>query len=173
MRLTPILLRALAVATLGGAMMPLRAQPPCQLCTPGSSEASAPARAVSIEITQDLDFGRAALNAGDAGTIAVDARTGQRRPAGLVDLGGSSFRGSAVIHGDPFRRVRVDLSDGGTMRAAQGATGELVDLRTDAPPVVTLDARGEYVLGFGGRFALRDGESGDFRGRISITADYE
>lgn len=167
------MMRALIVFLLGGATGPLRAQPPCQLCATLSSEASPPARAVSIEITQDLDFGRAALGANEAGTIAVDARTGQRLPAGLVDLGGSSFRGSAIIHGDPFRRVRVDLSDSGTMRAAQGATGELIDLRTDAPPVVTLDARGQFVLGFGGRFALRNGDGGDFRGRISITADYE
>ena len=176
MRRAFALLAILAPVAGFGLAGPVQAQAVCQLCTPeeGPARAAPPARPVKIDIDTELNFGLAAHDASGSGSIRIDPATGQRSTqGGLVALGGSGFRGSARITGQPFSRVRIDFPRTTRMHAPQGGSAEIVDLVASIPTVATLDATGQLSFSFSGRFAVSGGAEGDFRGRIAIVADYE
>ena len=61
----------------------------------------------------------------------------------------------------------------GATSAADGSTAELEKLETNLPALARLDQAGRLVFAFGGKLRVRGDASGQFRGRIAITADYE
>lgn len=145
----------------------------CRLCSPSeATQTSESARPLNIDIEASLDLGRAAGN-GRGGTITVDERTGQRTVAGLADLGGMAIKGTVRLTGQPFRHVRVSLPTSVRLVAPDGSSAEAIDLRTNLSPDPALDANGELRFHFGGRLVVSGGNSGEFRGRIPITADYQ
>jgi hypothetical protein len=151
-----------------------RAEAQCRLCAPSTStELSTPSRALTIEIETALDFSRAAQTSAGSGSIAVDERSGARMVNGLVDLGGMAVKGSVRLAGEPFRHVRVSFPAGVRLTAPDGAGADVVDLKTDLSPDPALDANGMLKFSFGGRLIVSGHLSGDLRGRIAITADYQ
>lgn len=166
-------MRAFVLAVL--VLMPSASGAQCRLCVPGaqaSSSATVPTRPLSIEVEAALDLGKA-TSRGGGGTIAIDERTGVRRVEGLVDLGGFAIKGAGRLTGEPNARVRVSLPGDVRLVAPDGSTADAVDLRTDLPPDARLGADGTLRFAFGARLVVPSGAAGDFRGRISITADYE
>lgn len=156
-------LLALICAPLAGA-----AAEPCLVCASGS-----PATALTIEIVSDLEFSRMARSGRQEGEARIDPQTGSQRTAGgLVGLGGLTFKGRARIVGEPLRAVRIDLPPAITMSAAGGGKAELTDLVTDAPAFPVLDSSGRLEFSFGGRLTVTGAGSGNFRGRIPISVDY-
>ena len=152
---------------------PLSAQ--CRLCAPEADKRpTAPAVPLRIEVDAALDLGRAAqTRAGGGGTITLDARTGERRVAGgLADLGGLSLKGTVRLTGEPFAPVSVSMPPRIPLSAPDGSRADVVDLRTDLSSNATLDAQGQLIVAFGGRLIVTSGQSGDFRGRITVVADY-
>ena len=165
-------MRALVPVAL--ALMPSAGAAQCRLCAPApQATVQAPARPLAIEIRTDLDFSRAASRGGGGGSIHIDERTGTRRVEGLVDLGGFALTGSARLTGEPGARVRVALPPGVRLLAPDGQGADAVDLRADLPQGARLGADGTLTFSFGGRLVVSGGGSGDYRGRIAITADYE
>lgn len=159
------------------ALAVLLAQPAgaeCRLCAPGAKEPTAdPARPINIEIDTILDFSRIAYARG-GGSVAIDARSGARSiSGGLIGLGGVALKGVVRVTGDPGRRVRISLPSSVTLSSPDGTTAEVTDLRTDLSADPILDARGQLSFAFGGRLVVSGGASGDLRGRIAITADYQ
>lgn len=152
---------------------------PCALCgpgdaAPGRSERANPGRALRIQIESNLEFGVAAVGPDGTGTIAIDPRTDQRTVSGtLIDLGGAAFSGVARLSGEPFARVSIRLPDSDRLMAPRGASLQITGFVTDAPRTATLDANGDLLVRFGGRLLVTGGQTGDFRGRIVIMADYE
>lgn len=162
-----VLLLALFVA------LPVQAQ--CRLCAPVPDEAPrAPVVPLRIEVEAALDLGRAAqIQMGGGGKISLDPQTGYRKVSGaLADLGGFSFKGTVRLSGEPFAPVAVSIPQRIPLTAPDGSTADVVDIRTDLSPNATLDAQGKLTFGFGGVLIVTGGQSGDFRGRIAIVADY-
>jgi len=147
----------------------------CRLCAPGSGatpEAS-PARPLTIEVETALDLGRAAQGRG-GGQIALDERSGARAvTGGLVDLGGMAFKAQVRINGEPGRQVRVSLPPSIRLSSPDGGSADVVALRSDLQPDPVLDGSGRLSFSFGGTLVVASGATGDFRGRIAITADYQ
>ena len=162
-----------ALFLLGGALAaPLQAGSECRLCAAVVEPVrSAAERPLTIEIDTALDFSRA--SGGNGGTIDIDAHSGTRRVTGLVDLGGIAIKGSVRLTGTPLRRVRVGLPASIRLTAANGAAADAVDLRSDLPPGPVLGSDGRLGFSFGGRLVVAPGASGEFHGRIPITAEYE
>lgn len=161
------------LACLFALLAPVAAAAECRLCAPGSGEvARVPSRPLAIEVEAALDFSRA-TSRGGGGSIAIDERTGVRRVEGLVDLGGFAITGSARLTGEPHAHVRVSLPLDVRLVAPDGSVADAVDLRADLPPDARLGADGTLSFAFGGRLVVPAGASGDFRGRVAITADYE
>ncbi|AYJ86628.1 DUF4402 domain-containing protein [Sphingomonas paeninsulae] len=155
-------------------LWPSQAVAQCRLCAPSTAAAaSAPSRALTIEIETALDFSRAAQSGRGSGSIAVDEHSGARSVNGLIDLGGMALKGTVVLTGEPFRHVRISLPASIRLSASEGDGADVVDLRTDLSPDPALDASGSLKFSFGGRLIVSSHSSGDLRGRISIAADYQ
>jgi hypothetical protein len=160
---------------------PARAQAlaQCQLCDPANQVTAAVAPAgqgngLNLKIEADLDFGVAALGPDGAGMIAIDPRTDVRVvTGGLTDLGGLAFSGVVRLIGQPFHRVRIDLPGPEILHASGGAKAEISGFAIDVPESTMLDANGTLLFHIAGRFTVRGGEAGDFRGRVNISANYE
>jgi Domain of unknown function (DUF4402) len=151
------------------------AQAQCRLCAPAPSEApKAPTVPLRIDVEAALDLGRAAqIRLGGGGKISLDPQTGMRKVSGaLADLGGFSFKGTVRLSGEPFAPVSVSLPQRIPLTAPDGSRAEVVDIRTDLAPTATLDAQGKLNVAFGGVLIVTSGQSGDFRGRIAVVADY-
>jgi hypothetical protein len=156
---------ALAVLAASLGAMPLGAQ-----SGPGGGNGNS----LKVEIETDVDFGVAAHDGRGGGTIEIDPATGVRRvTGGLVSVGSGWFSGRARITGTPFARVRIGLPDAIKLNARRGNKAAVAEFTAGVPPVATLDSRGELVFPFAGRLSVADGEEGEFKGRFSITADYE
>lgn len=165
-------MRALALLAL--LMLPAPGAAQCLLCAAGGNGTSEAARRpLSIEVRAALDFSRATSRGGGGGSIAIDEHSGARRVEGLVDLGGYAITGSALLTGEPYAHVRVSMPVAVRLTAPDGSAADAVDLRADLPPDARLGADGSLSFSFGGRLMVAGGASGDFRGRIAITADYE
>lgn len=161
-------------------VQPSGAAAQCRLCaapaagatsTKASSKAETP---LNIEITANLDFSRLALLNRAGGEVELDPQSGQRRiSGGITDLGGLSLHGEGRLTGEPGRVVRVHLPERITLSAPNGSTADLVKLDTDLPAQARLDHDGRLTFSFGGKLRVTGNASGQFRGRIAITADYE
>ncbi len=150
----------------------------CRLCEPVQNtkeRAVAAERPVTIEITTRLNFSRIALsgekNGGEA-EVAPNASPIKLR-GGLVDLGGYSLAGTAIVNGEPGRQIRIDMPSAIKMTSASGGHIELSALQTNLGPTPRLDASGTLQFSFGGALAVNGKVSGKFRGRIPITVQYE
>jgi Domain of unknown function (DUF4402) len=150
----------------------------CLLCTAApdskaqeSLEQDAP---LSIDITTKLDFSRAALSGAGGGQIEVDPDNGTRRVnGGIVDLGGSTLAGTAVVRGQPGRSVRIDMPTTARMTSSSGGVVEIAGLRTSLTGRSRLDQQGRLDFSFGGKLIVRGNATGTFRARIPITVQYE
>ncbi len=132
------------------------------------------ARPLNIEIRSSLDFSRATSTGASGGSIAIDPDSGARTVSGeIVDLGGAPFAGSAVITGEPGRAVRLEMPSTIRLTSATGGSIEITNLRTNLSPAPRLDMYGRLEFAFGGDLILKGNVSGQFRGRIPITAEYE
>jgi hypothetical protein len=147
----------------------------CRLCAPEKSALPAsPSVPLRIDVEAALDLGRAAqVRAGGGGSINLDPRTGERRvTGGLADLGGFSLRGTVRLQGQPFAPVAISMPASIPLMAPDGSRAEVIDIRTDLSPNATLDAQGRLTFAFGGRLVVTAGQAGDFRGRVTVVADY-
>ena len=147
---------------------------PCLLCgaAPERSIVERPRRPLQIEVETALDLGRVAQT-GQGGEVGVDPTTGGRHvTGGLADLGGMALRGTVLLRGEPYTPVLISLPARVTLRAANGGTAEVTDLRTDVSGVPLLNGDGELRFSFGGRLVINGTISGLLRGSIPISADY-
>ena len=147
----------------------------CRLCAPDvSKRPMTPVLPLRIEVEAALDLGRAAqIRTGAGGAITLDPATGERHvTGGLADLGGFSLKGTVRLTGDPFAPVSVSMPSRIPLIAPDGSSAEVVEIRTNLSPNATLDAQGHLAFAFGGRLIVTAGQAGDFRGRISVVADY-
>lgn len=141
---------------------------------PFARESDGKARPLHIEIRSSLDFSRATATGNNGGSIVIDPDSGARTVSGdVLDLGGSPFAGSAVVTGEPGRAIRIEMPRSIKLTSATGGAVEIVSLRTNLPPAPRLDIYGRLEFAFGGNLVLKGNVSGQFRGRIPITAEYE
>jgi Domain of unknown function (DUF4402) len=129
---------------------------------------------ISLEITTNLSFSRAALTSDHNGQIRIDPLTGSRQlGGGIIDLGGAALAGSATVHGEPGRAIRVEMPQTVSMSSSTGGAIEISDIQTNLSPAPRLDNFGTLIFQFGGRISVSGNVSGTFRGRVPITAEYE
>ena len=130
-------------------------------------------RPLTIAIESDLQVGRLGLTGKQDGSAAIDPQTGAKQlVANMVDLGGTTFQGKVTVTGQPLKPVRIELPQTVLLRSPAGGEAQLTNFRTDLPPVAMLDAHGSLEFNFGATISTKDGQGGDFRGRIPIRVDY-
>ncbi len=126
-----------------------------------------------VEITGGLQFSRMALIREGHGGAEIDPVTGTKQTFGaMVDLGGPSVQGRVRITGVANRAVRIDLPDHVAMSGANGASAELSGFVTDLPSFPVLGSDGSLEFTFGARLTVKGDSTGNLRGRIPISVDY-
>ena len=165
----PVLGLAAAMAALA---MPASAQ--CRLCdipttAPDESSAAGP---VSLEIETSLDFDRLILLGSGDGTATL-LPNGERSVSGMVgDMSGRAMVGSAVVHGEAGRAVRVELPARIELYSLGGAKITIEDIVSDLPSGARLDGAGALAFRFGGRLHISGDAEGEYRGDVPITVEY-
>jgi len=170
----PLLLTVLALAagTLPVPALPAAAQ--CRLCdtpvtSPGQRSSEGP---VSLEIETSLDFDRLILLGTGEGSATL-LPDGSRSVSGVIgDIGGRAMVGSAVIHGEAGRAVRIDLPARIELYSLSGGRILIDDIVSDLPTSARLTASGTLILRFGGRLRVSGDAEGEYRGDVPITVEY-
>jgi hypothetical protein len=162
-----------AMAATAATQWPANAQ--CRLCDKPSTsrdEAKAEDRA-QLEVETSLNFDRLILF-GEGGGSAVIRPDGSRAAQGsIADIGPRAIVGTAVIHGEPGRIVRVELPQRIELYSLGGGQISFDQVTSDLPSVPRLDASGNLTFRFGGRVTIAGDAEGEYRGDLPITAEYQ
>lgn len=163
----------LAAAMAGAAVTPASAQ--CRLCdTPTTSRGEDTGKeAIRLDIESSLNFDRLILF-GDGDGSAVIRPDGSRAAQGSVaDIGPRAMVGTAVIHGEPGRAVRVELPPRIELYSLSGGRITFDQVASDLPSLPRLDSAGNLTFRFGGRVRISGDSDGDYRGDLPIVVEYQ
>jgi len=147
----------------------------CRLCsTPVTSVTDLQSNdQVTVEIETGLDFDRLVVLG--AGTGSAELRPdGSRSAQGTVaDIGPRAMVGTAILHGEPGRFVRVDLPSRIELYSLGGGEIAFDEVTSDLPAMPRLDSSGTLTFRFGGRLRITGDADGDYRGDLAIRAEYQ
>ena len=98
---------------------------------------------------------------------------GQRSVSGMIsDLSGRAMVGSAVVHGEAGRAVRIELPSRIELYSLSGARITIDDIISDLAAGAKLDSAGTLTFRFGGRLRISGDAEGEYRGDVPITVEY-
>jgi hypothetical protein len=146
----------------------------CRLC---STPSTAPdekmgGKPVELQIESSLRFDRLVLSGAGQGS-AVIRPDGSSSAQGAIDsISARAMVGSATVHGEPGRSVRVELPRRITLYSLGGGEITFDDVVSDLPSLPRLDSAGNLSFRFGGRLTVNGDAEGDYRGDLSITVEY-
>jgi hypothetical protein len=166
----PVLALAAGMSTVPA--LPAAAQ--CRLCdTPTTSRDEGTSDGpVSLEIETSLDFDRLILLGAGEGSATL-LPNGERSVSGVIsDLSGRAMVGSAVVHGEAGRAVRVDLPARIELYSLSGGRIIIENIVSDLPAAARLDSAGALGFRFGGRLRISGDADGEYRGDVPITVEY-
>ena len=150
------------------------AQAQCRLCdvptmqAPGVTEKTN----VDLEIDARLNFDALVMLGNGEGTATLRP-DGSRIVTGMVgDISGRAMVGSATVHGEPGRSIRIDLPRSIAMHSLSGGEVTIDEIVSTLPSVPRLDSAGTLNFRFGGRLKVTGDAEGDYRGDIPITVEY-
>lgn len=122
-----------------------------------------------------MAFGRVALSGAGGGAVEMAAGSPEAQTDGrLIDLGGARYSAVVRIEGQPGSRVRLYWPESVTLRSSGGgALVRMEAIRSDRRPILTLDASGRAQLDLGARLVVPPDAAGDYRGEITVDAEYD
>jgi hypothetical protein len=80
--------------------------------------------------------------------------------------------GSAVVHGQAGRTIRVELPRRIDLYSVNGSRISVDDVVSDLPSIPRLGPTGTLTFRFGGRLTVTGDADGDYRGELPITVEY-
>jgi hypothetical protein len=146
----------------------------CRLCdTPTTSrDESGDGQDIRLEIETSLNFDRLILYGEGSGTAVIRPDGTTSAQGAVSDLSPRAMVGSAVVHGQPGRTVRIELPHRIDLYSASGSRISFDDVVSDLPSIPRLDAAGTLTFRFGGRLTVSGDADGDYRGDLPITVEY-
>ena len=128
---------------------------------------------IRLEIETNLNFDRLILAGGGQGA-AVLHPDGSSAPEGAVtDVSPRAMVGTANVHGQPGRMVRVELPRRIELYSLSGGHISFEDVTSDLPSLPRLDSAGNLTFRFGGRVRISGDADGEYRGDLPITVEYQ
>jgi hypothetical protein len=164
---------ALAILAALSAATPAEAQ--CRLCsTPVTTRAEdAPSTKVNVEIETSLNFDRLVVLGAGIGSAELRPDGSRSAQGTVADIGPRAMVGTATLHGEAGRFVRVDLPPRIELYSLSGGEIAFDQVTSDLPAMPRLDASGNLTFRFGGRIRITGDADGDYRGELPITAEYQ
>jgi hypothetical protein len=99
---------------------------------------------------------------------------GSRAAEGSVsEVGPRAMVGTATVHGDPGRAVRVELPHRIDLYSLSGGRVSFDDVTSDLPSLPRLDSAGNLTFRIGGRVRITGDAGGEYRGDLPITVEYQ
>jgi|SRR5947209_9530639 len=169
-RLLALMIAALAAAA--AALASASAQ--CRLCDKPSTskERHSEGDDIKLEIETGLNFDRLILY-GQGEGAAVIRPDGSRAAQGAVaSIGPRAMVGTAVVHGEPGRAVRIELPRRIELYSLGGGHISFDDVVSDLTSLPRLDSTGTLTFRFGGRVTISGDADGQYRGDLPITVEY-
>lgn len=170
-RLVPSLLLATTVLVLasGG---PASAQ--CRLCdAPSTAREGATAdQDIRLDVETSINFDRLILFGTGMGSATIRPDGSTSAQGAVTDIGPRAMVGSAVVHGQPGRAVRVELPRRILLHSVNGGEISFDDVVSDLPSLPRLDSAGNLTFRFGGRLTVSGDADGAYRGDLPITVEY-
>ena len=128
---------------------------------------------VQIEIETSINFDRLIL-LGDGEGAAVIRPDGSRAAEGnIIDVGPRAMVGTAAVHGEAGRAVRVELPRRIELFSLSGSRISFDEIVSDLPSLPRLDSAGNLNFRFGGRVKITGDAGGEYRGDLPITVEYQ
>jgi len=166
-------LQLAALAAAAAISWPADAQ--CRLCSAPVTTRDEPGakQDVQIEVETSINFDRLIL-LGEGGGAAVIRPDGSSAADGNVSqVGPRAMVGTATIHGDPGRAVRVELPQRIELYSLNGGQISFDNVTSDLPSLPRLDSAGNLTFRFGGRLKILGDAGGAYRGDLPITVEYQ
>jgi hypothetical protein len=172
-RLALIAMPAAASMAVAFSAPPASAQ--CRLCDkPTTQSATAdPKQDVKLEIETQLNFDRLILFGASDGAAVIRPDGSRSVQGSITEIGPRAMVGTAMIHGEPGRLVRVDLPMRIELFSLGGDAIAFDQVTSDLPALPQLDASGSLSFRFGGRVRITGNADGDYRGDLPITVEYQ
>lgn len=147
----------------------------CRLCDRPTTQRDAPDQSehIELEIETSLNFDRLVLFGTGEGSALIKPDGARSAAGSIADIGPRAMVGSAVIHGEPGRVVRIDLPSRIELYSLGGGTISFDQVTSDLPALPRLDSAGRLAFRFGGRISIRGDAEGDYRGSLPITVEYQ
>jgi hypothetical protein len=172
----PLRFHALFLATVAAAIaMPGAASAQCRLCdTPTTArDESKPDDQIRLEIETSLNFDRLILFGEGQGSAVIRPDGSSAAQGAIADIGSRAMVGTANVHGEPGRAVRIDLPRQIDLYSLGGGRIRFDDVVSDLPTVPRLDSAGNLSFRFGGTVRVTGDADGGYRGDLPITVEYQ
>jgi hypothetical protein len=128
---------------------------------------------LKLEIETSINFDRLIL-LGEGEGAAVIRPDGSRAAEGTVtDVGPRAMVGTATVHGEAGRAVRVELPQRIELYSLSGGRIAFDEVVSDLPSLPRLDSAGNLSFRFGGRIKVTGEAGGQYRGDLPITVEYQ
>jgi uncharacterized protein DUF4402 len=170
-KLLGVVLAAIAVAAV--TPRPVGAQ--CRLCDQPTTVREDPTNSddIRLEIETSLNFDRLILAGGGQGAAVIRPDGSSASEGAVVDVGPRAMVGTAIVHGQPGRMIRVDLPHRIELYSLSGGNISFEDVTSDLPSLPRLDSAGNLTFRFGGRVRISGDADGEYRGDLPITVEYQ
>jgi hypothetical protein len=165
----------LLAASAAGAALSLPAAGQCRLCDKPTAvrETRGTDGDVQLEIDTSLNFDRLILFGDGPGSAVIRPDGSSSAQGAIANVGPRAMVGSARVHGQPGRTLRVDLPRRIDLFSMSGGRIVVDDVASDLPALPRLDGAGNLSFRFGGRVRMSGDADGDYRGDLPITVEYQ
>jgi hypothetical protein len=162
-----------AIAAVAASASPANAQ--CRLCdkpttTPEQADGAQP---IQLEIETSLNFDRLILYGQGDGAAVIRPDGSNASEGSVTAISPRAMVGTAVVHGQPGRAVRVELPMRIELFSVSGGRITFDNIVSDLPSLPRLDSAGSLAFRFGGRVKITGDADGDYRGDLPITVEYQ
>jgi hypothetical protein len=162
-----------AIAAAAASASPANAQ--CRLCdkpttTPEQADGAQP---IQLEIETSLNFDRLILYGQGDGAAVIRPDGSNASEGSVTAISPRAMVGTAVVHGQPGRAVRVELPMRIELFSVSGGRITFDNIVSDLPSLPRLDSAGSLAFRFGGRVKITGDADGDYRGDLPITVEYQ
>lgn len=147
----------------------------CRLCESPTTSRDDPAQSsdVRIEIQSALNFDRLIMYGTGQGAAVIRPDGSTLAEGSVTGVGPRAMVGTAVVHGEAGRAVRVDLPRRIELYSLSGGRISVEDVESDLPSMPRLDSGGNLTFRFGGRVRITGDADGEYRGDLPITVEYQ
>lgn len=169
----PRALTLAAIAATAATSWPANGQ--CRLCSAPTTSRPDPDSTgeVRLEIETSIDFDRLILFGSGDGAAVIRPDGSSAAGGAIADIGPRAMVGSATVHGQPGRAVRIELPRQIELYSLGGGRLRFDEVVSDLPPIPRLDAAGNLSFRFGGRLRITGEADGAYRGDLPITVEYQ